>query len=93
MLTKEEVKHIAELARIGVSEKDVERYSKDLSSILNWVEELKKVDVEKISEVNYISGMENSLREDKVEKFSEAEKIIELFPEKKERYDKVKSIF
>jgi len=57
------------------------------------VEELKKVDIEKISEISHIFGRENSLREDRVEKFAEAEKIIELFPEKKERYDKVKSIF
>jgi len=93
MITKDEVKHIAELARIGVSEKDVEKFSRDLSVVLDWVEELKKADIEGISEVSHISGMENSTREDKAEKFLEAEKIIELFPEKKERYDKVKSIF
>jgi aspartyl-tRNA(Asn)/glutamyl-tRNA(Gln) amidotransferase subunit C len=93
MISKEEVKHIAELARIGVSEKDVEKFSRDLSAVLDWIEELKKADIEGISEVSHISGMENSVREDKVEKFLEAEKIIELFPEKKERYDKVKSIF
>jgi len=93
MITKDEVKHIAELARIGVSEKDVEKFSRDLSVVLDWIEELKKADIEGISEVSHISGMENSVREDKAEKFLEAEKIIELFPEKKERYDKVKSIF
>lgn len=93
MITKDEVKHIAELARIGVSEKDVEKFSRDLSVVLDWIEELKKADIEGISEVSHISGMENFVREDKVEKFLEAEKIIELFPEKKERYDKVKSIF
>jgi aspartyl-tRNA(Asn)/glutamyl-tRNA(Gln) amidotransferase subunit C len=93
MLTKDEVKHIAELARIGVSEKDVEKFSRDLSAVLDWVEELKKVNIEKISEVSHISGRENSLREDEMEKFITTEKIIDLFPEKKERYDKVKSIF
>lgn len=93
MITKDEVKHIAELARIGVSKKDVEKFSRDLSVVLDWVEELKKVNIEKIFEVKHISGIENSLREDKVEKFLPTEKIIELFPEKKGRYDKVKSIF
>lgn len=93
MISKDEVKHIAELARIGVSEKDVEKFSRDLSVVLDWVEELKKADIKEISEVKHISGMENSVREDKAEKFLEAEKIIELFPEKKERYDRVKSIF
>jgi aspartyl-tRNA(Asn)/glutamyl-tRNA(Gln) amidotransferase subunit C len=93
MISQAEVKYIAELARIGVSKKDVEKFSRDLSAVLDWVGELKKVNIEKISEVSHISGKENSLREDRVEEFSPTEKIIELFPEKKERYDKVKSIF
>ena len=93
MISKDEVKHIAELARIGLGEKEVERYFQDLSSILDWVEELKEVDIGEISEISHISGRKNSLREDKTEKFVKVERIIKLFPEKKERYDKVKSIF
>lgn len=93
MITKAEVKHIAELARIGVSEKEVEKFSRELSAVLDWIEELKEVDIAKISEVSHISGTKNSLKEDRIERFIPTEKIIELFPEKKERYDKVKSIF
>ncbi|MBU2028723.1 Asp-tRNA(Asn)/Glu-tRNA(Gln) amidotransferase subunit GatC [Patescibacteria group bacterium] len=93
MITKDEVKHIAELARIGISEKEVEKYSKDLSSILDWVEELKKVDVTSAESTAHITGLKNIVRADKADDFENKSKIVDLFPEKKERYDKVKSIF
>ncbi|MDP2664107.1 MAG: Asp-tRNA(Asn)/Glu-tRNA(Gln) amidotransferase subunit GatC, partial [bacterium] len=45
MISKEEVKHIAKLARLGLSDKEIGKFQKDLSSILDYVEKLKKVDV------------------------------------------------
>jgi aspartyl-tRNA(Asn)/glutamyl-tRNA(Gln) amidotransferase subunit C len=93
MLTKEEVKHIAELARIGLSEKEVTGYSKELSSILDWVEQLKEADVRNAEPTAHIAGVNNIMRKDKVEDFIDRDKIVSLFPEKKERYDKVKAIF
>ncbi len=92
MITKEEVKHIAQLARIGVSEREVEKFSQDLSSVLDWVEELKEVDIRKAKEISSVSERKNALREDEPRKFSEADKLIDLFPEKEERYAKVKSV-
>lgn len=93
MITKDEVKHIAQLARIGLSEKELEKYSKELSSILDWVEQLKETDVKNVEPTAHITGVNNVMREDKAEEFADKDKIINLFPEKKERYDKVKSIF
>lgn len=92
MITKEEVKHIARLARIGVSEREVEKFSQDLSSVLDWVEELKEVDIRKAKEISSVSERKNALREDEPRKFSKADKLIDLFPEKEERYAKVKSV-
>ncbi|MCX6758549.1 MAG: Asp-tRNA(Asn)/Glu-tRNA(Gln) amidotransferase subunit GatC [Candidatus Nealsonbacteria bacterium] len=44
MLSKEETEHIAGLARLGLGEEEIERYQKDLSSILDYIEKLKEVD-------------------------------------------------
>jgi aspartyl-tRNA(Asn)/glutamyl-tRNA(Gln) amidotransferase subunit C len=93
MLTKEEVKHIAELARIGVSEKEMEKYQKDMSAILDWVEQLKEVDVAGVEPTAHIAGLTNVARIDKSADFKNKAGIINLFPEKKNNYDKVKSIF
>lgn len=45
-LTKEEVLHVAHLARIDVSEKDVEKYKVQLKQILNEMEKINEVDVD-----------------------------------------------
>jgi aspartyl-tRNA(Asn)/glutamyl-tRNA(Gln) amidotransferase subunit C len=92
MLSKEEVKHIAGLARVGLDEKEVEKYSKDISSILDWVEQLKEVDVSGVEPTAHITGLENVEREDRVGDFGNKEGIIKLFPEEKDGYNKVKSI-
>lgn len=92
MISKEEVRHIAGLARIGLSEKEVEKYSKDISSILNWMEQLKEVDVSAVEPTAHIIGLKNRIREDKVFDFGNKAGIIDLFPEKKDNYNKVKSV-
>ncbi|HEX7586590.1 MAG TPA: Asp-tRNA(Asn)/Glu-tRNA(Gln) amidotransferase subunit GatC [Patescibacteria group bacterium] len=92
MISRDEVKHIAGLARIGLGEKDVDKFSKDLSAVLDWVKELQEVDVTNVPPMAHITGTENVTREDKTRDFLDKDKIVELFPEKKDGYGKVKSI-
>ncbi|MDO8240725.1 MAG: Asp-tRNA(Asn)/Glu-tRNA(Gln) amidotransferase subunit GatC [Candidatus Moranbacteria bacterium] len=92
MLSKEEVQHIAGLARIGVDEKDLEKFATDLSAVLDWIEELKEVDVSGVEPTAHITGMQNRLREDKMSEFENKAEIINLFPDKKDNFGKVKSI-
>jgi aspartyl-tRNA(Asn)/glutamyl-tRNA(Gln) amidotransferase subunit C len=92
MISKDEVKHIAGLARIGITEKEVEKFSTDLSAVLDWIVQLEKVDVTGVLPTAHITGMDNISREDRIYEFGEKEKIIELFPEKKNGYDKVRSV-
>ena len=92
MISKDEVKHIAGLARIGLDEKETEEFSRELSAILDWVEDLKKAEVTHIAPVAHITGLENRMREDKAREFENTEGIMKLFPESKNGYDKVKSV-
>lgn len=92
MITKKEVQHIAGLARIGLSKEEIEKYSKDLSSILDWVEQLKEVDVSGVEPTAHITGLENVEREDKAGDFNNKDAIKKLFPEEKDGFNKVKSI-
>jgi aspartyl-tRNA(Asn)/glutamyl-tRNA(Gln) amidotransferase subunit C len=93
MITKDEVRHIAELARIGLNDKEIEKYQKDMSAILDWIEQLKEVDIKGIQPTAHITGLKNIVRVDKSDDFENKAGIIDLFPEKKDNYDKVKSIF
>jgi aspartyl-tRNA(Asn)/glutamyl-tRNA(Gln) amidotransferase subunit C len=92
MITKKEVQHIAGLARIGTTEKDVEKFATDLSVVLDWVKQLDEVDVKGIEPIAHITGTENVMRDDAAHDFLNKDGIINLFPDKKDGYGKVKSI-
>ena len=94
MINKDEVRHIAKLARLKLTKKEEERFAKELSSILDYFEKLKEVDVSKIEPTTNSILVENVIREDKEsEKLkAKSEKLLELVPETKGGYLKVKSI-
>jgi aspartyl-tRNA(Asn)/glutamyl-tRNA(Gln) amidotransferase subunit C len=95
MLTKDEVKHIALLARIGLKEEEIEKYQKDLSGVLDFFAQLEEADTEGVEPVRQIVGRENSWREDRDRDFpaSAKEAILKIAPETKDGYLKVKSVF
>jgi len=94
MLTKEEIQNIATLARIGLSEKDVEKYQQDLSEILDYFKKLDEVDIEGVEPIGHITGMKNVFRTDGNVDFGDLgkEAIMQNAPEKKDGYIKVKSV-
>ena len=94
MINKEEVKHIAKLARLGLTEKEIEQLQKELSSILDYFEKLKKVNVSRIEPTTHSILVENVMREDRESlKFKlQSPKLLDLAPETKDGYLKVKSI-
>ena len=102
MITKEEVKHIAKLARLGLTEEEIEKFQKELSSILDYFEKLKEIDVSDVAPESP-SGValrasrailvENVARDDKISPRPGGEKLLNLAPDKKEGFLKVKSVF
>ena len=94
MISKQEVQHIAKLARLGLTEKEIGKYQKELSSILDYIEKLKEVDVSKITPTSHSIEMENVTRNDESLKLKvQSSKLLDLAPETKNGYLKVKSIF
>ena len=94
MITKEEVKHIAKLARLGLTSEEIEKLQKELSSILDYIEKLKEVDISGVEPTSHSIEMENVMREDeeKGKLKTKNKKLLELVPETKDGYLKVKSI-
>jgi aspartyl-tRNA(Asn)/glutamyl-tRNA(Gln) amidotransferase subunit C len=64
-LSKGEVLHLAKLSKLELSETQLTKFSKQLSQIISYVEELKKVDASDIAPTSQTSGLENSYTEDK----------------------------
>lgn len=66
-ITKDTVKHMAKLARIPVDEKEEEELAKGFNKTLKVIDELFKVDVKGVEPTHQVTGLENILREDKVD--------------------------
>ena len=80
-------KRIAHLAKIELNEKEIEEYSKDLSNILSWMDELKKVDVKGIEPVTSVNDNQLFEREDlEFEDKIEKKEILLNAPDKNEDY-------
>lgn len=92
MISKQEIKRIASLARIGLNDDETNKYTKELSSILDWIEQLKEADVAEAGSVAHSLGLENKTRQDMAREFENKKGIIKLFPKSLNEYDKVKSV-
>lgn len=96
MISRQEVQHIAKLARLSMTEQEEGKFLKELSSILDYVEKLKEADISKTEAISHPFKIENVVRKDEQRKDREEiddQRLAEMAPETKDRYIKVKSIF
>lgn len=95
MLSREEVQHIALLARVGLEADEVEKFRKDISDVLDWMKMLQEVNTEKIKPIGHITGMKNEAMKDVIISPLPAEKeqVIKNFPATKDGFNKVRSVF
>lgn len=67
MISREEVKYIADfLARLELTSEEEQTYSEQLSAILDYIDQLKKVDTSKVNSTFQVGGLSNVWREDEV---------------------------
>ncbi|HMA60065.1 MAG TPA: Asp-tRNA(Asn)/Glu-tRNA(Gln) amidotransferase subunit GatC [Halanaerobiales bacterium] len=92
MIDKDEVRYIADLASLKLSEEEVEKFSKQLSDILDYVEKLDELDTEDIVPTAYTIPVKNVMREDKVEESLELDKVLQNAPEQKDNQFRVPKI-
>ncbi|MCK9393439.1 MAG: Asp-tRNA(Asn)/Glu-tRNA(Gln) amidotransferase subunit GatC [Candidatus Paceibacterota bacterium] len=91
MISEKEIKSIAKLAYLNISEQEIEKLRKDFSSILEYVDKLKEVDIPEISETANLSKTENVEREDIAKRF-DTKLLIDAMPKQKNGYLEVKKV-
>lgn len=67
-LTEEEVRHIANLARLPLTEEEVKKFRDQLTSVLQHMAKIQSLDTSKVTETSQVTGLENIVREDVVDK-------------------------
>jgi len=85
-IDKDTVKHIAKLARISLDEKKINSLSKDLSSIMKFIEKLNELNTDKTSPLTSIINASLRTREDEVKGGKIRDQILKNSPEKNEEF-------
>jgi len=91
-LSYEQVRHIAWLARLGLSDEEVEKFSLQLSNILDNVEILQRVDTANVSPATHTIPLQNVLRKDDVAKSYSQSEVLSNAPRQAEKCFKVQAI-
>ena len=81
-ISEEEVKHIANLAKLKLSDEEVKKFSVELGQIAEFVEKLKEVDVSSVSPTAFIVDKQNVFREDELRPSFDRELILKNAPSK-----------
>lgn len=68
-LTRDDVLKLAQLARLKLSDEEVEEFTREFGEILEYVEQLQSVDTEGLSPTNQVSGNINVMREDVIKSY------------------------
>jgi aspartyl-tRNA(Asn)/glutamyl-tRNA(Gln) amidotransferase subunit C len=79
-ISPEEIKKIAHLARLNLSEDDITLYAPQLSNILNLIEEMSKVDTTSVEPLAHSLDISQRLRPDTITEFNLREKFMQIAP-------------
>ena len=80
-VSTEQVRHIAKLARIAMSDEEIERLAPELNNILGWVEQLGEVNTDGVEPLTAVIDQKLRLREDRVTEGNIRDEILANAPE------------
>ncbi|MGH2982267.1 MAG: Asp-tRNA(Asn)/Glu-tRNA(Gln) amidotransferase subunit GatC [Solirubrobacterales bacterium] len=81
MIDREQVLHVARLARLGLSEQEVEKMAKELSGILEHVDRIAELDLQAVEPTSHVVDLENVLRPDEPRPSWPRERVLEPAPD------------
>jgi aspartyl-tRNA(Asn)/glutamyl-tRNA(Gln) amidotransferase subunit C len=81
VIDREQVLHVAKLARLRLSDEEIERMSSELSGILAHIEKIEELDLDGVEPTSHVVNLENVLRADEPRPSWPREKMLELAPD------------
>ncbi|MFY9268735.1 MAG: Asp-tRNA(Asn)/Glu-tRNA(Gln) amidotransferase subunit GatC [Candidatus Manganitrophaceae bacterium] len=91
-ISREQVLHVAKLARLQLSPEETERFTDQLSHILTYVEKLNRLDTVGIEPTSHVLSLSNVFREDRLRPSLPVEKALENAPDAEGPYFQVPKI-
>jgi aspartyl-tRNA(Asn)/glutamyl-tRNA(Gln) amidotransferase subunit C len=81
MIDREQVLHVARLARLRLSDEEVERMSGELSSVLDHIEKIEELDLDDVEPTSHVVEIENVLRADEPRPSWPRERVLAEAPD------------
>ncbi|OGL29362.1 hypothetical protein A3D14_01175 [Candidatus Saccharibacteria bacterium RIFCSPHIGHO2_02_FULL_47_12] len=92
-LTREDVLKLARLAKLELTDGEVEKFRGEISEILAYVEQLQKVEVDDLEPTYQVTGLKNVTREDEVKDYKTTPKdLLKNVPAAQDNQIKVKRV-
>lgn len=92
-LTIDEVKHVAELAKLKLTSKELKKIQMQLSQILEYVGQLSEVDTKGVEPTSQVTGLENVFRQDETCPSLTQEEVLSGTKQVENGFFKIKAIF
>jgi aspartyl-tRNA(Asn)/glutamyl-tRNA(Gln) amidotransferase subunit C len=95
IITKEEVLHLAQLAKLKLTNEEIVKFQTQLSEILTYISQLDEIDTSLIKQTDQVTGLQNITSADGVlnERKLTQDEALRNAPNKKDGYVKVPAIF
>ncbi|MBT7658646.1 MAG: Asp-tRNA(Asn)/Glu-tRNA(Gln) amidotransferase subunit GatC [Bacteroidetes bacterium] len=88
-ISKEQIKHLAHLSRLELSEAEIDAMQGDMSKILDFVAQVEKLDLEGVEPLTQMSKSVNVMREDEVANMISKEDALKNAPDANSDYFRV----
>ncbi|MBI4032288.1 Asp-tRNA(Asn)/Glu-tRNA(Gln) amidotransferase subunit GatC [Candidatus Berkelbacteria bacterium] len=93
-MDRDAIIQLAQLARLALTDEEVERYQRELGAILGYVEQLQEVDVTNIEPTSQVTGLMNVLRDDVAQPLTiDQAQLTKMAPEFRDGYVVVPAVF
>ncbi|WP_249871768.1 Asp-tRNA(Asn)/Glu-tRNA(Gln) amidotransferase subunit GatC [Oceanobacillus saliphilus] len=80
-ISKEQVKHVAHLARLAVTDEEVDKLSDELSAIIDYAEQLNELDTDGIEPTTHVLDLKNIMRKDEAKEWITQEDALKNAPD------------
>ncbi|PAQ16730.1 Asp-tRNA(Asn)/Glu-tRNA(Gln) amidotransferase GatCAB subunit C [Bacillaceae bacterium SAOS 7] len=91
-ITEEQVRHVANLARLAVTDEEVEKFTSHLDAIISFAEQLNELDTTDVLPTSHVLDMKNIMREDEAKPGLPQEEVLKNAPDHQNGQIRVPSI-
>ncbi|AKR07523.1 aspartyl/glutamyl-tRNA(Asn/Gln) amidotransferase subunit C [Bacillus cereus BAG1X2-3] len=91
-ISVENVKHVAHLARLAITDQEAEKFQKQLDAIVTFAEQLNELDTTDVKPTTHVLTMKNVMREDVAEKGLPVEEVLKNAPDHKDNQIRVPAV-